>query len=57
MKYSSKRHRSPRPDTLKCIQIKLGGEILRVSADEASAQVSAGTAHYVTKSKWKAQRK
>jgi hypothetical protein len=50
----SRRHRSPRPDTMKCIRLSDGGSrVVRVSNNAADELVSANCASYVPKHYWK----
>jgi hypothetical protein len=50
----SRRHRSPRADTMKCVTV--GGVFKRVSNDEAEMLV-AGGGKYCSKSVYKARKK
>lgn len=47
----SKRHRAPRPDTMKCVRL-VDGRKLRMSNFEAAAFVREG-AKYISKTEWR----
>lgn len=48
------RHRSPRPETMKCVK-RRDGVVKRIRNEAANAMVATGDYKFVPKNEWKAQ--